>query len=249
VTRLFGSDITRRIWSDADNVLLIYAGAAAEFALNPENHWLFYTGKLPSDPLRRFEKTLEYQRKLFFTPREALPALAGHLKGIHMDLEKKRSQEQGETRISDQAYLQVFSMLIEYGISGYEYLHRRTMAHAERETYFNDIRSLALMMEIQNFPENYTQYGTRRIRMVATELQRNAYTQDLMDAYRKSLAPFSYWGLLQFQARFIHPILAGRLNLKTNRLFQWLYWLYPRVRCRLLSNALCVLMHSSQDLS
>ena len=54
VTRLFGSEITRTIWGEADNILLIYAGAAAEFALNPENHWLFYTGKLPSDPLRRF---------------------------------------------------------------------------------------------------------------------------------------------------------------------------------------------------
>src|SRR5258706_14966331 len=115
-SRLFGSEITRTIWNDVGNVLLIYAGAAAEFALNPESHWLFYTGRLPSDPLRRFEKTLQYQRKLIFTPQEAVPALARHLKNIHTDLEEKRSLEQGEIKISDQAYLQVFSMLIEYGI-------------------------------------------------------------------------------------------------------------------------------------
>jgi len=100
--------------------------------LNPENHWLFYTGKLPSDPLRRFEKTLQYQRKLFFTPQEAVPALAKHLKDIHNGVEERRSQEQGEIKISDQAYVQVFSMLIEYGILGYEYLHRRTLTQKER---------------------------------------------------------------------------------------------------------------------
>src|SRR6185436_11583259 len=104
VTRLFGSEITRTIWGNTENVLLIYAGAAAEFALNPENHWLFYTGKLPSDPLRRFEKTLRYQRQLFFTPQEAVPALARHIKGIHSEVEARRSQEQGESKISDQAY-------------------------------------------------------------------------------------------------------------------------------------------------
>jgi hypothetical protein len=249
VTRLFGSEITRTIWSDADNILLIYAGAAAEFALNPENHWLFYTGKLPSDPLRRFEKTLQYQRKLIFTPQEALPALARHLKDIHRDVEERRSREQGEIRISDQAYLQVFSMLIEYGILGYEYLHRRKMTQEERETYFNDIRSIALMMEIRNFPEDYRHYLTLRIRMVVSELQCNAFTWELMDAYRKNLAPLSYWGLLQFQARFIHPILAGRLNLKTNRFFEWAYWIYPRVRFQPLFRFFALMLNLPDALS
>ena len=242
MTRLFGSEITRTIWGDPENMLLIYVGSAAEFALNPENHWLFYTGRLPSDPLRRFEKTLRYQQKLIFTPQEAIPALARHLKGIHTEVEERRSQEQGEIKISNQAYLQVFSMLIEYGILGHEYLHRRKMTHEERETYFNDIRSIALMMEIRDFPEDYRHYVTRRIRMVVSELQCNAFTRELMDAYRKNLAPFSYWGLLQFQARFIHPILAGRLNLKTNRVFGWVYWLYPQVRLQPPFNRLFALM-------
>jgi hypothetical protein len=74
--------------------------------------------------------------------------------------------------------------------------------------------------------------------MVVSELQCNAFTRELMDAYRKSLRPLSYWGLLQFQACFIHPTLAGRLNLKTNRFFEWVYWLYPRVRFQPLFNRL-----------
>jgi hypothetical protein len=248
LTRLFGSEITRAIWGDAENILLIYAGSAAEFALNPENHWLFYTGKLPSDPLRRLEGTLRYQRKLFFTSQEAMPALARHIKHVHSEVEKKRSEEQGEIKISDVAYRQVFSMLIEYGILGYEYLHCRKMTSLERETYFNDMRSIALMMEIADFPDDYCDYLDWRSRMVVSELQANALTWELMKAYRKSLAPVSYWGLLQFQARFIHPTLAGRLQLRTNRVFGWLYWLYPRVRFLPLFNRVFTLLISSLPL-
>jgi hypothetical protein len=238
VTRRFGSEITRTIWGDAENVLLIYAGAAAEFALNPENHWLFYTGKLPADPLLRFERTLRYQRKLFFMPQEAVPALARHIKELHNDLEQERSREQGSIKISDQAYLQVFSMLIEYGILGYEYLNRLKLTQHQRETYFNDIRSIALMMEIHDFPADYRDYLSRRDRMVMSELRCNVFTRELMDAYRKNLPPFCYWALRQFQARFIHPTLACRLELKTNRIFGWAYRLYPRVRFQALFNGL-----------
>jgi uncharacterized protein (DUF2236 family) len=249
VTRLFGSEITRTIWGDAENILLIYVGSAAEFALNPENHWLFYTGKLPSDPLRRFETTLRYQRKLFFTPQEAMPALARHIKDIHRDVEESRSRKEGPIKISDQAYLQVFSMLIEYGILGFEYLHRRQMTQQERETYFDDMRSVALMMEIRDFPEDYRHYLARRARMVASELQCNAFTLELMDAYRKSLPSVSYWGLLQFQARFIHPTLASRLNLKTNRFFEWAYWIYPRVRFQPLFRFFALMLNLPDALS
>jgi hypothetical protein len=238
MTRLFGSEITRTIWGDAENILLIYAGSAAEFALNPENHWLFYTGKLPADPLRRFEQTLLYQRKLFFMPVESVPALARHIKSIHNEVEEKRSREEGGIKISDQAYLQVFSMLIEYGILGYEYLHRRKLSTVEKETYFIDMRAIAALMEIRNFPENFHDYQTRRALMVMSELQCNAFTRELMDAYRKSLTPVCYWGLVQFQARFIHPILAGRLHLRANRVFGLMYRLYPRVRFQPLFNGL-----------
>lgn len=240
--QLFGSEMTRKIWGDPENVLLIYAGAAAEFALNPENHWLFYTGKLPSDPLRRFEETLRYQQKLFFMPQEAVPAVARHIKDIHRQVEKKRSQEQGEAHISDQAYLQVFSMLIEYGILGHEYLQHRKMAREEKEVYFNDIRAIALIMEIQDFPEDYHHYLTRRTQMVVRELQFNSYTRELMESYRKNLGPLRFWGLLQFQAFFIDPILSFRLGLKANRFFGWAYRLYPRFRFKQLFNGLTALL-------
>lgn len=43
--------VVRKIWGKSDTILFIFAGAAAEFALNKAVDWLYFTGKLPSDPL------------------------------------------------------------------------------------------------------------------------------------------------------------------------------------------------------
>ncbi len=54
MTDFVGRDsIVRRIWGDGDMVLLIFAGSAAEFALNRAVDWLFFPGKLPDDPIGR----------------------------------------------------------------------------------------------------------------------------------------------------------------------------------------------------
>ena len=36
--------IVRRIWGTADTILLVFAGASAEFALNKAVDWLYFTG-------------------------------------------------------------------------------------------------------------------------------------------------------------------------------------------------------------
>jgi uncharacterized protein (DUF2236 family) len=226
----FGSEITRRIWGDPENVLLIYAGAAAEFALNPENHWLFYTGKLPSDPWRRFQDTLRYQQRLFFMPVESVPQVARHIREMHDQVEAKRSGEEGAVRISDRAFTQVFSMLIEYGIRGQEYLERRSMERAERAQYFNDIRSIAQLMGVGDFPQDYDHYLTERAQMVERELRVNAFTYGLLRAYRKHFGALGHWVLLQFLALFLEPVLARRLGLHSHPLFRFLYRLYPKAR-------------------
>src|SRR4051812_44105011 len=56
--------IVRRIWGDGDLVLLVFAGSAAEFALNRAVDWLFFTGKLPDDPLGRLFATAGYAQHL-----------------------------------------------------------------------------------------------------------------------------------------------------------------------------------------
>ena len=42
------NSVVRTIWGKADTVLFIFAGAAAEFALNKAVDWLYFTGRLPA---------------------------------------------------------------------------------------------------------------------------------------------------------------------------------------------------------
>ena len=77
------NSVVRKIWGKSDTVLFIFAGAAAEFALNKAVDWLYYTGKLPSDPLGRLFSTVRYAHKIVFSPTdEAHIALEG-LRGAH----------------------------------------------------------------------------------------------------------------------------------------------------------------------
>jgi hypothetical protein len=52
--------IVRTVWGHPDLILLIFAGAAAEFALNRAVDWLFFAGHLPRDPIGRLFSTVRY---------------------------------------------------------------------------------------------------------------------------------------------------------------------------------------------
>ena len=58
--------IVRKIWGKGDTVLFVFAGASAEFALNKAVDWLYFTGKLPADPLGRLFSTVMYARLIVF---------------------------------------------------------------------------------------------------------------------------------------------------------------------------------------
>ena len=58
--------IVREIWGKAEVVLFIFAGAAAEFSLNKAVDWLYFTGKLPQDPIGRLFSTVSYAGKIIF---------------------------------------------------------------------------------------------------------------------------------------------------------------------------------------
>ncbi len=64
------NSIVRQIWGKSDTVLFIFAGAAAEFALNKAVDWLYFTGRLPTDPLGRLFSTVSYARKIIFAENE-----------------------------------------------------------------------------------------------------------------------------------------------------------------------------------
>lgn len=61
------NSVVRQIWGKGDTILLIFAGAAAEFALNKAVDWLYFTGRLPTDPLGRLFSTVFYAQKIVFS--------------------------------------------------------------------------------------------------------------------------------------------------------------------------------------
>src|SRR5271168_3891079 len=98
--------IVREIWGSSDTVLLIFAGAAAEFALNKAVDWLYFTGRLPADPLGRLFSTVVYARKIIFSGYEDALRAIDQITAIHKDVEKNRGSQ-----IPDWAYRDVLFLL------------------------------------------------------------------------------------------------------------------------------------------
>ena len=63
------NSIVRKIWGKSDTVLFIFAGSAAEFALNKAVDWLYFTGNLPANPVERLFSTVAYAKKIIFAER------------------------------------------------------------------------------------------------------------------------------------------------------------------------------------
>src|ERR1700755_3220289 len=94
--------IVRKIWGKSDTVLFIFAGAAAEFALNKAVDWLYFTGRLPADPLGRLFSTVAYARRIIFSDDNAALRAIDQITNIHKDVEKNRGAQ-----IPDWAYRDV----------------------------------------------------------------------------------------------------------------------------------------------
>ena len=60
------SRLMERVWSHPDGVAIVFVGTSAEFALHSMADWLFFTGRLPADPVGRFAGTLRYVSRLLF---------------------------------------------------------------------------------------------------------------------------------------------------------------------------------------
>ena len=103
------NSIVREIWGKGDTILFIFAGASAEFALNKAVDWLYFTGRLPADPLGRLFSTVAYARKIVFSEQEDALQTINKMRAIHAGVEKARG-----AAIPDWAYRDVLFMLIDY---------------------------------------------------------------------------------------------------------------------------------------
>src|SRR5436853_5102706 len=82
--------VVREIWGKADTVLFIFAGSAAEFALNKAVDWLYFTGKLPADPLGRLFSTVTYAREIVFAKHNDALRAVDKIAAIHAAVENSR---------------------------------------------------------------------------------------------------------------------------------------------------------------
>src|SRR5258706_5418694 len=82
--------IVRKIWGKSDTVLFIFAGAVAEFALNKAVDWLYFTGKLPADPIGRLFSTVRYARSIVFSSTDEANKAIDSIRQIHDAVEQNR---------------------------------------------------------------------------------------------------------------------------------------------------------------
>ena len=141
--------IVRQIWGKGDTILFIFSGAAAEFALNKAVDWLYYTGRLPSDPIGRLFSTVSYARVIVFAEKETALKAIDKMNAIHSGLEKSRGYA-----IPDWAYRDVLFMLIHYSIAAFELLEHK-LTEAEKEEVFDVFYRVGDRMNLVGLPTNY----------------------------------------------------------------------------------------------
>ena len=187
------NSIVREIWGKGDTILLVFAGASAEFALNKTVDWLYYTGKLPADPLGRLFSTVSYAREIVFSDDRSAKMAIQRINSIHSSVENQRGK-----RIPDWAYLDVLFMLIDYSIRSYEVLERK-LSDSEKEEVFRVFQKVGSLMHIKGLPQDFLQYEQMRKQYLEQHMYYGEYTRDLYKQYRKHLGFTRYHLLLETQ--------------------------------------------------
>ncbi len=187
------NSIVRQIWGKSDTVLFIFAGAAAEFALNKAVDWLYFTGKLPADPLGRLFSTVSYSKRILFAENDDALKIIDSISSIHQNIEKARGQE-----IPDWAYRDVLFMLIHYSIASFETLERK-LSESEKQDVFDVFYRFGKRMHLKGLPDNYRDWLKVRNDDLQHDLVKSDYTIDLYKQYRKHLGNFRYRVLIEGQ--------------------------------------------------
>lgn len=198
--------MVRRIWGKSDTILFIFAGAAAEFALNKAVDWLYFTGQLPADPLGRLFSTVGYAKGIVFAEREAALKTIDKITAIHGAVEKARGG-----KIPDWAYRDVLFMLIHYSIAAYELLERK-LTDGEKEDVYRTFLEMGQRMQIPDLPLTYTEWLPVREAHLHADLQKTRYTIDLYQQYKKHLGAVRYWILKEAQLLVVPPQVKSLLG-------------------------------------
>lgn len=210
--------VVRKIWGKSDTILFIFAGASAEFALNKAVDWLYFTGKLPSDPLGRLFSTVRYARKIVFSSMDDANAAIDTMRKIHSGVEQSRGDV-----IPDWAYRDVLFMLIHYSIASYELLEQK-LTDAEKEEVYNVFYRVGARMGLKELPDNYIDWLPVRASHLQENLQKSKFTTDLFKQYRKHLGAMRYKVLIEGQ-KLVVPKRVTELMQFSH--FSWITPLVP----------------------
>jgi hypothetical protein len=216
--------IVRQIWGKADTVLFIFAGSAAEFALNKAVDWLYYTGKLPADPLGRLFSTVEYARRIIFAEMDEANRAIDQITAIHKGVESARGAQ-----IPDWAYRDVLFMLIDYSIRSFEALER-PLTDFERSEVLNVFYRVGLRMGLNGLPQTYPEWKIMRAEHLQNNLISSHFTTDLYEQYRRHLGGIRYHLLKQVQTLILPERVKQLLGFSKYSYLPPILWLYKLSR-------------------
>lgn len=212
--------VVREIWGKGDTILFIFAGASAEFALSKAVDWLYYTGRLPADPLGRLFSTVSYARAIVFSEKQSALRAVDAMAAIHARVEAKRG-----ANIPDWAYRDALFMLIDYSIRSFEVMERE-LSSAEKQEVFDVFYRVGTRMGVRGLPESFEEWEKMRQGHLHQNLKYSTYTNDLYSQYRKHLGVIRYKILLEAQTLVVPQKVRELLNFRRISLLNPLIGLY-----------------------
>jgi uncharacterized protein (DUF2236 family) len=208
--------IVRKIWGDPEIVLLVFAGSAAEFALNKAVDWLFFTGKIPDDPVGRLFSTVRYAQEIVFADKETAGRTLERINSIHGAVERQRGQT-----IPDWAFRDVLYMLVDYSERAHQLLYGALSA-AEREELYAVFKRVGDGLNVKELPGDYEQWRTDRLAHLARDLAFSKHSALLYARYREHLGGWRYRILLEVQGHLVPDRVRRLLRLKRGAVFSTL---------------------------
>ena len=216
----FASPVTRRVWGSPDAILLIFAASAAEFAAMKAVDWLFFTGRLPEDPIGRFFGTVAFAQRIFFGDPEEAHAAINAINRVHHNVEEARGE-----KIPEWAYRDVLFMLVDHAEKAHEVAFG-PMSEDDKAACLEDALGVGRAMGLDGLPETHDEYRAQRKRQLAQDYARSPLTDELYARYRRVLGPLRFRLLKPVQASLVPDELLPVLGLKRSRIVGLLLGLY-----------------------
>lgn len=212
--------IVRTIWGNPDLVLLIFAGSAAEFALNRAVDWLFFTGEIPRDPIGRLFLTVHYAQEIVFGDEEKARRTLDRINAQHAFVEHQRGQP-----IPDWAYRDVLYMLVDYSQRAYALLYG-PLSQRQKGELFEVFLRIGEALHIPSLPGTYAEWKRDRQDHLVRDLSYSKHTTMLFESYRRHLGVWRYCLLLEVQAVLVPNEVRRLLHLNSNPLIPGLAQTY-----------------------